>query len=112
MPEGHEHHGVIAHAVAAMAGSIKKALHLGLGEEVLAAAIDCRILGLAIGFPGHSVLKQLRAEGYPVRDEDVIRLAPTMHKHINMNGRYSFAIPESVARGELRPLRNPSADDA
>lgn len=59
-----------------------------------------------------AVLKQLRAEGYPVRDEDEARLAPTINKHINMNGRYSFAIPESVGRGELRPLRNPADDDA
>ena len=27
--------------------------------------------------------------------------------HINMLGRYSFSIPESVSRGELRPLRSP-----
>jgi hypothetical protein len=30
------------------------------------------------------------------------------HEHINLLGRYSFAVPESVARGELRPLRNPA----
>jgi hypothetical protein len=26
--------------------------------------------------------------------------------------RYSFAVPESIARGGLRPLRNPADDDA
>jgi hypothetical protein len=31
---------------------------------------------------------------------DVVRLSPFGHEHINMLGRYSFA----VARGELRPL--------
>jgi hypothetical protein len=30
--------------------------------------------------------------------------------HINMLGRYSFSVPEAVARGELRPLRDPSED--
>lgn len=40
-------------------------------------------------------------------DEDLARLSPLIFEHINMLGRYSFAVPEEVARGELRPLRNP-----
>lgn len=27
-------------------------------------------------------------------------------QHINMLGRYSFSVPDSVVRGELRPLRD------
>jgi TnpA family transposase len=53
-----------------------------------------------------AALAQLRAEGFPVRDEDVARLTPLGHEHINMLGRYAFTLPEPVARGELRPLRN------
>ena len=56
-------------------------------------------------------LNQLRAEGFTVLDEDVARLSPLVHDHINMLGRYSFAVPESVTRGELRPLRNPADGD-
>jgi len=33
-----------------------------------------------------AALNQLRREGYPVRDEDVSRLSPLMHEHINMLG--------------------------
>lgn len=51
-----------------------------------------------------AVLTQLRSEGYPVRPEDESRLSPFGHEYINMLGRYSFSVPESVARGELRPL--------
>jgi len=29
------------------------------------------------------------------------------HEHINMLGRYTFALPDQVARGKLRPLRDP-----
>lgn len=57
-----------------------------------------------------AVLNQLRQEGYPVRDEDVARLSPLVHEHINLLGRYSFAVPEAVARGELSPLRDPRED--
>jgi hypothetical protein len=54
-----------------------------------------------------AALKQLRKNGFPVRDEDVARLSPLGHEHINMLGHYAFTLPEHVARGELRPLRNP-----
>ena len=52
-------------------------------------------------------LNQLRAEGMEVKPEDVARLSPLIHKHINFQGRYSFALSEAVARGDLRPLRDP-----
>ena len=45
-----------------------------------------------------AVLDQLRAEGYPVMPEDEARLSPFGQEHINMLGRYSFAVPEAVAR--------------
>ncbi len=47
-------------------------------------------------------LQQLRREGYPVQDEDVEKLSPLQCGHINMQGRYSFTVPESVSKGELR----------
>ena len=49
-----------------------------------------------------------RADGHSVRPEDEARLSPLGHEHINLLERYSFAVPESVARGEFRPLRNPA----
>jgi len=41
-----------------------------------------------------AALEQLRAEDYPVREEDVVRLSPLGHEHINLLGRYSFAVPK------------------
>ena len=55
-----------------------------------------------------AVLNQLRQEGYIILEEDVARLSPLIYHHINMLGRYSFAVSDAVARGELRPLRNPN----
>ena len=55
-----------------------------------------------------AALSQLRKEGYPVQDKDVARLWPFCHEHINLLGRYSFAVPDAVTRGELRPLRSPN----
>jgi hypothetical protein len=50
---------------------------------------------------------QHRDQLYPGK---LARLSPLIHDHINMLGRYSFAMPETVARGELRPLRDPAVD--
>lgn len=46
--------------------------------------------------------------GPSVLDEDITRLSPIGHEHINMLGHYSFAVHDSAARDELRPLRNTS----
>lgn len=43
----------------------------------------------------------------PIDPEDVARLSPLVFEHINLLGRYAFSVPESVARGELPPLRDP-----
>ena len=39
---------------------------------------------------------------------DVARLSPLLHEHVNMLGSYDFTLPERVAAGELRPLRDPA----
>jgi TnpA family transposase len=58
-----------------------------------------------------AALDKLRADGYTVKNEDVARLSPLLHEHINMLGRYSFSVPEAVAKGELRPLHDPADND-
>jgi hypothetical protein len=52
-------------------------------------------------------LDSLRAEGIEIADEDVERLSPLRHEHINLLGRYHFTLAESVRQGEMRPLRDP-----
>ncbi|MCG5213282.1 transposase [Streptosporangium sp. KLBMP 9127] len=49
-----------------------------------------------------AALAKLRVQGFAVRDEDVARLSPFIHAHVNLLGRYSFALPELP--GGLRPL--------
>jgi hypothetical protein len=55
-------------------------------------------------------LDQLRAQGYPVFDEDVARLSPFMRDHINVNGTYSFLLPDLGPTG-WRELRDPDTAD-
>jgi len=43
-----------------------------------------------------------------IQPEDMARLSPLGFDHINLLGRDAFSVPDSVIRGELRPLRNPA----
>ena len=49
--------------------------------------------------------------GDSTKPEDVARLSPLGHEHINVLGRYSFALADGIAEGELRPLRHPDDGD-
>jgi len=53
----------------------------------------------------------MRAQGLEVRDEDVARLSPLGYSHVNLLGRYHVSLPDAIARGELRRLRDPAARD-
>ncbi len=58
-----------------------------------------------------AALNQLRVDGFEVKDDDVARLSPLLHEHINMLGSYSFSVPDALAKGKLRPLRNRASDE-
>ena len=55
-----------------------------------------------------AAIAQLRAEGYPVRDEDIAHLSPARFEHLNPYGKYTFAIDGARKSLRLRPLRTPA----
>ncbi len=94
-------------------GELRQRYREGQEDQLGALGLVVNIIVLWNTLYMDAALAQLRQEGYPVRDEDVARLSPFIHeRHINLLGRYSFAVPEAVTRGELRPLRDPNDADA
>ena len=94
-------------------GELRQRYREGQEDQLGALGLVVNIIVLWNTIYMDAALAQLRKEGYPVRDEDVARLSPFVHeRHINLLGRYSFAVPEAVARGELRPLRSPNDADS
>lgn len=94
-------------------GELRQRYREGQEDQLGALGLVVNIIVLWNTIYMDAALAQLRQEGYPVLDEDVARLSPFIHeRHINLLGRYSFAVPEAVTRGELRPLRDPSDADA
>jgi TnpA family transposase len=86
-------------------GELHQRYREGQEDQLGALGLVLNIITLWNTIYMDAALNQLRKEGFPVYDEDVIRLSSFGHGHINMLGRYSFAMPDEVKRGELRPLR-------
>lgn len=93
-------------------GELRQRYREGQEDQLGALGLVVNIIVLWNTLYIDAALEKLRREGYPMRDEDVARLSPFVHKHINLLGRYSFAVPDAVIRGELRPLRNPNDAEA
>jgi len=95
-------------------GELRQRYREGQEDQLGALGLAVNIVALWNTVYMDATLGQLRVEGYDVRPEDVARLSPLGHAHVNTLGRYAFTLPDTVARGELRPLRDPrtaSMDD-
>lgn len=96
-------------------GELRQRYREGQEDQLGALGIVVNLVVLWNTIYMDAALNRLRAEGQEALAADVARLSPLGFKHINMLGRYAFTLPEMVARGELRPLRDPGAtgvDDA
>jgi hypothetical protein len=89
-------------------GELRQRYREGQEDQLGALGLVVNIIVLWNTLYIDAAVEQLRAEGFPVRAEDVARLSPLIHDHINLLGRYAFSVPDAVQRGELRPLRNPA----
>ena len=90
-------------------GELRQRYREGQEDQLGALGLAVNVIVLWNTLYTDAALAQLRAEGLQVRDEDVARLSPLGFEHINMLGRYAFILPDTIARGELRPLRDPAS---
>ncbi len=89
-------------------GEIRKAYREGQ-ENALGLVTNAVVLWNTIYL--QAALEHLQSEGMEINPEDSARLSPLQHKHINVLGRYSFALADPVASGRLRPLNINGWDD-
>jgi TnpA family transposase len=89
-------------------GELRQRYQEGQEDQLGALGLVVNVIILWNTLYINAALEQLASEGYTIRDEDVARLSPLVFDHINLLGRYAFSVPDSVARGQLRPLRNPA----
>lgn len=88
-------------------GEMRKRYREGQEDQLGALGLVLNVTALWTTHYMERALDRVAEEGEEVREEDVIRLSPLRSSHIHFGGRYHFGLPEAVARGEPRPLRNP-----
>jgi len=91
-------------------GELRQHYREGQEDQLGALGLVLNIIVLWNTIYMEAALDQLRAEGYPIKESESARLSPLLHEHIHMLGRYSFSMSEAVAKGQLRPLRDPNDD--
>lgn len=92
-------------------GQMRKRYREGQEDQLSALGLVLNVVALWNTRYMEAALQHLRDSGEEVKPEDMARLSPLVHHHINMLGRYSFQLSEPVARGELRPLRDPKEQE-
>jgi TnpA family transposase len=86
-------------------GELRQRYREGQEDQLGALGLVVNIIVLWNTLYLDKAITQLRAEGYPVRDEDVARISPLGHAHLNVLGRYTFELDQTIQPGALRPLR-------
>jgi TnpA family transposase len=75
---------------------------------VLGLVLNCVVLWTTVYLD--AAVRQLKAQGYPVREQDMARLSPFVHRQLGVHGAYSFLLPD-LEPGAIRELRDPDAPD-
>ncbi|TDD36483.1 hypothetical protein E1286_38280 [Nonomuraea terrae] len=91
-------------------GEIYQRYHKGMEEQLGALGLVLNCVTLWNTFYMDKALDQLKAERYPLGEEDVARLSPFVRRHINVIGTYSFTQPDLGPTG-MRQLRDPDEPD-
>jgi hypothetical protein len=105
---GEGRHSVARAVFHGQRGELRQRYREGQEDQLGTLGLVVNVLVLWNTLYMEAALKQRRTEGLAEDAADVARLSPLGHRHINFQGRYSFALAESVAQGALRPLRHPS----
>jgi TnpA family transposase len=86
--QGEGHHSVARAVFHGKRGELRQHYREGQEDQLGALSLVLNMIVLWNTLYMESALVQLREDGYPVSDEDVRRLSPILHEHINMLGRY------------------------
>ncbi|MGS2648576.1 Tn3 family transposase [Streptosporangium sp. G12] len=71
---------------------------------VLGLVLNCVVPGTTVYLD--AAVRQLKAQGCPVREEDMARLSPFVSRHLGVHGAYDFLLPDP-APGTIGDLRDP-----
>ncbi|HEY6408450.1 MAG TPA: transposase, partial [Ktedonobacteraceae bacterium] len=108
---GEGRHGVARKLFHGQRGELRQRYRQGQEDQLGALGLVVNIVTLWNTWYIQDALDELRVQGAIIRPEDVERLSPLGTRHINLEGTYHFSLPETVAQGQRRPLRQPSSSE-
>jgi TnpA family transposase len=108
---GESRHGVARAIFHSQRGELRQRYREGQEDQLGALGLVVNAVVLWNTRYLDAALAQVRTAGVAVRPEDIERLSPLLLDHVNVLGRYEFALKESVRQGQLRPLRDPGEMD-
>ncbi|MEL5558474.1 Tn3 family transposase [Serratia ureilytica] len=85
-------------------GEIRKRYREGQEDQLGALGLVTNAVVLWNTLYMQEALSWMRSNGEETGVEDIARLSPLMHGHINMLGHYTFTLSEDILKGELRAL--------
>jgi len=85
-------------------GEIRKRYREGQEDQLGALGLVTNAVVLWNTLYMEAALNHIREKGIQMREEDITRLSPLQHIHINVLGHYSFTLTELISKGKLRPL--------
>ena len=106
---GEGRHSVARHVFHGQRGELRQRYRQGQEDQLGVLGLVVNMIVLWNTWYMQDALDERQRSGQEVRSENVERLAPLRFQHINVQGKYHFTLPESVAQGHRRPLRQPSS---
>lgn len=85
-------------------GAIRKRYREGQEDQLGALGLVTNAVVLWNTLYMQEALSWMRSNGEETGEEDIARLSPLRHGHINMLGHYTFTLSENIMNGELRTL--------
>ncbi len=74
-------------------GELRQRYRVGQEDQLGALGLVLNVIALWNTVYSDAAIKQLKEEGFTINESDVPRLSPLGSDHINVLGRYSFAVP-------------------
>lgn len=101
---GKSRHAVARAICYGQRGEIRKRYREGQEDQLGALGLVTNAVVLWNTLYMQEALSWMRSNGEETGEEDIARLSPLMHGHINMLGHYTFTLSENIMNGELRTL--------
>jgi TnpA family transposase len=104
---GEGRHGLARVIFHGQKGELRQRYREGQEDQLSALGLVVNALVLWNTYYMNAALTSIGSQ-QSINQEDVARLSPLGHSHINMLGRYHFSLPIAVMQGEMRSLRDPN----